>query len=47
MCVCIGAVTAEALRARYEKPFLTAASISAGGIAETVLEHRRLSRGNM
>ena len=47
VCVCIGAVTAEALRARYEKPFLTAASISAGGIAETVLEHRRLSRGNM
>ena len=47
MCVCIGAVTAEALRARYEKPFLTAASISVEGIAETILKHRRLSRGNM
>ena len=47
VCVCIGKVTATALRARYEKPFLTAASISAGGIAETILEHRNLSCGDM
>ena len=47
VCVCIGSVTAEALRARYEKPFLTAASISAVGMAETILKHRNLSRGNM
>ena len=40
VCVCIGGVTAEALSARYHKPFLMAASISAEGIAETVLEHR-------
>ena len=43
VCVCIGAVTAGALRARYKKPFLTAASISAEGIAETILEHRNIS----
>ena len=47
VCVCIGGVTAAALRARYEKPFLTAASISAEGIAETVLKHRRLSCGKI
>ena len=41
VCVCIGSATAGALRARYEKPFLTAPSISAEGIAEAVLEHRR------
>lgn len=40
VCVCIGGVTAGALRARYQKPFLTAASISAEGIVETILEHR-------
>ena len=40
VCVCIGAVTAGALKARYEKPFLTASSISAEGIAETITEHR-------
>ena len=45
VCVCIGGVTAAALKARHEKPFLTASSISAGGIAETILEHRRLSCG--
>ena len=47
VCVCIGKVTATALRARYEKPFLTAASISAVGMAETILKHRNLSRRNM
>lgn len=40
MCVCIGGVTAGALRAWYKGPFLTAASISAEGIAEAILEHR-------
>lgn len=40
VCVCIGEVTAEALRARYQKPFLTAASISAEGIAGIILEQR-------
>ena len=47
VCVCIGKVTATALRARYEKPFLTAASISAGGIAETIFKHRSFSCGDM
>ena len=42
VCVCIGSVTAGALRARYEKPFLTASSISAEGIAETIQAHRNL-----
>ena len=46
-CVCIGGVTAGALRARYQKPFLTAAFISAEGIAETILEHRNLHGGEM
>ena len=40
VCVCIGSVTAAALRARYEKPFLTAAAISAEGMAETIRAHR-------
>lgn len=40
MCVCIGDVTANALGTWYEGPFLTAASISAEGIAEAILEHR-------
>lgn len=39
MCVCIGGVTAKALKARYGRPFLTASSISAEGIAETILAH--------
>lgn len=39
VCVCIGPVTGEALRARYGRPFLTADSISAGGIAETIRKH--------
>ncbi len=42
MCVCIGAGTAAALRVRYQKPFLTASSISAEGIVETIREHRIL-----
>ena len=42
VCVCIGSVTAGALKARYEKPFLTASSISAEGIAETIQAHRNL-----
>ena len=45
VCVCIGAVTAGALKARYEKPFLTASSISAEGIAKTILEHWTLRGG--
>lgn len=45
VCVCIGGVTAGALMARYEKPFLTAAAISAGGIAETIREHWTLHGG--
>lgn len=39
MCVCIGGVTAGALKERHDKPFLTAPSISAQGIAEAILEH--------
>ena len=45
VCVCIGSVTAAALRARYEKPFLTASSISAQGIAETIAEHQTFYGG--
>ena len=40
VCVCIGPVTARALAERYEKSFLTAADISAAGIAETIREHQ-------
>ena len=39
VCVCIGGVTAKALEARHGGPFLTASSISAKGIAQTILEH--------
>lgn len=39
-CVCIGEVTAAALRRRYDKPFLTAKAISAQGIVEAILDHR-------
>lgn len=39
VCVCIGGVTARALETRYGGPYLTASSISARGIAETILEH--------
>lgn len=41
-CVCIGGITADALRRRYGKPFLTAARISAEGIVETIERHRKL-----
>ena len=47
VCVCIGSVTAAALRVRYQKPFLTAASISAEGIAETIQMHRNTHGGEM
>lgn len=40
VCVCIGEVTAGALRKRYRKPFLTAPEISAGGIVEAIVQHR-------
>lgn len=40
VCVCIGGVTAKALGTWYEEPFLTAESISAEGIAETIVRHR-------
>ncbi len=40
VCVCIGEVTAHALRKRYKKPFLTADTISAQGIAQAILTHR-------
>lgn len=39
-CVCIGEVTAAALRHRYAKPFLTAREISAQGIIEAISAHR-------
>ena len=38
-CVCIGEITAATLRQRYEKPFLTSESITAGGIVSTILHH--------
>lgn len=44
-CVCIGPVTAAALSAHSRQPFLTAGEISAEGIVQTLLEHRRLSEG--
>lgn len=37
VCVCIGEVTAAALRRRYAKPILTAADISTQGIVDTIL----------
>lgn len=37
-CVCIGEVTAAALKKRYPKPFLTASDISAQGIVDTILK---------
>lgn len=39
-CVCIGGVTGEALRRRYSKPFLVAASISTAGIVDTIMQHQ-------
>lgn len=40
VCVCIGEVTAAALRERYGRPFLMAERISAEGITEAILRHR-------
>lgn len=37
-CICIGAVTAKALEARYQKPFLIAPEISAEGILQAILQ---------
>ena len=39
VCVCIGPVTALALKKRYDKPFLLASDISAGGIARVILRN--------
>ena len=39
VCVCIGEVTAKALKEFYDKPFLTAEEISADGMVETILNH--------
>lgn len=41
VCVCIGEVTARALSKRYDRPFLTADSISADGIVAAILAHRQ------
>ena len=37
-CVCIGEVTAKALKTRYDKPFLIAPEISANGILQAILD---------
>lgn len=42
VCVCIGAVTARALARRCDRPFLTADTISAGGIVDAILKHRAI-----
>lgn len=41
VCVCIGDVTEKALRKVYRGTSLTATDISAGGIVQTILKHRR------
>lgn len=41
VCVCIGPVTAKALAARYDRPFLTANGISAESIIQTIAEHHQ------
>ena len=38
-CVCIGEVTARALRKRSDKPFLTAGEISARGVVQAIIDH--------
>lgn len=43
VCVCIGEVTAKALRRRHNGPIRTAPAISAEGVAEAILEHHRLT----
>lgn len=45
VCVCIGEVTARALSARTDRPFLTAGESSCQGIADAILEDRRRSEG--
>ena len=40
VCVCIGAVTAQALTKRYDRPFLTADPISPEGIVRAIVDHR-------
>ncbi len=37
-CVCIGSVTAKALKSFYDEPFITAEEISAQGIADAILK---------
>lgn len=41
-CVCIGPVTARALAARSQVPFLTAPAISSQSVVQTVLDHHTL-----
>jgi uroporphyrinogen III methyltransferase/synthase len=41
VCVCIGDVTAQALRARTDAPFLTAAEISTQGLVAAILQHHQ------
>ncbi|MDO4316340.1 MAG: uroporphyrinogen-III C-methyltransferase [Oscillospiraceae bacterium] len=43
-CVCIGEVTAAALRRRYPKPFLTAAEISIRGIVDVISAQVRINQ---
>ncbi len=45
-CVCIGEVTANALRKVYHKPFFTAPEISAEGIVRVILEAHRQAASN-
>ena len=45
-CVCIGEVTAAALRRRYAKPVLTAAGISVQGIVDTILKDTHIKQKN-
>lgn len=44
VCVCIGEVTARALRRRYSKPFLVAPEISVQGIVRAIREHWEAAR---
>ena len=39
VCVCIGDVTAQALRERSSRPFLVSQEISANGVVQTILDH--------
>lgn len=47
VCVCIGPVTAHALRQRYDKPFLTAAESSVKGIVQVIQAHMESRGGAM